>query len=114
MVARRKDSFFEDVFEVVRLIPPGRVATYGDIARFLGAASSSRMVGFAMNRSHFEAIPVPAQRVVNRAGLLTGKAHFAYPEQMAELLALEGVMVLDDAVIDFEKRRWDPTKELNF
>lgn len=113
MAPRRKDSFFEDVFEIVRLVPEGRVTTYGAIARYLGAARSSRMVGYAMNLSHFEPLPVPAHRVVNRRGMLTGKAHFAYPEQMAELLEAEGIKVRDDVILEFENHLWDPNLELN-
>jgi methylated-DNA-protein-cysteine methyltransferase-like protein len=106
------DSFFAAVFDVVRQIPRGRVTSYGAIAAALGAKSSSRMVGWAMNGSHRVKPKVPAHRVVNRQGLLTGKFHFAYPDQMQQLLEKEGVQVVDDKVQDFAKRFWDPVKEL--
>ena len=108
---KRDESFFEQVFEVVRLIPKGRVTSYGAIAAALGTKLSARMVGWAMNASH-AVRRVPAHRVVNRNGLLTGKMHFAYPEQMQELLEKEGVTVVDDKVQEFQKRFWDPAKEL--
>lgn len=107
-----ESDFFKDVFEVVRLIPCGRVSTYGAIAKYLGTAKSSRMVGYAMNASHQEIIPVPAHRVVNRMGMLTGKHHFAYPQQMQELLEIEGIKVEEDCIIDFNAHFWDPNKEL--
>ena len=107
----RGEAFFTLVYDIVRQIPSGRVTSYGAIAAALGTKSSARMVGWAMNSSH--AVPgVPAHRVVNRKGLLTGKMHFAYPEQMQELLEKEGVAVKEDQVVDFEKRFWDPVKEL--
>ncbi|MEY3245939.1 MAG: hypothetical protein RL253_1102 [Bacteroidota bacterium] len=105
-------NFFEDVFEVVRLIPRGRVTNYGSIAKYLGSGLSSRMVGWAMNASHIADPPVPAQRVVNRNGMLTGKHHFATPTLMEELLEQDGVVVVKDKVVDFEKLFWDPAKEL--
>lgn len=105
-------NFFEDVFEVVRLIPAGRVTNYGSIAKYLGSGLSSRMVGWAMNASHLADPPVPAQRVVNRNGMLTGKHHFATPTLMEELLTAEGVRIVKDKVVDFEKLFWDPAKEL--
>jgi methylated-DNA-protein-cysteine methyltransferase-like protein len=108
---KRDESFFEQVFDVVRLIPKGRVTSYGAIAAALGTKLSARMVGWAMNASHVVK-GVPAHRVVNRNGLLTGKMHFAYPEQMQELLEGEGVMVVDDKVQEFEKRFWDPAEGL--
>jgi methylated-DNA-protein-cysteine methyltransferase-like protein len=109
---RQDESFFELVFEVVRQIPKGRVTTYGAIAAALGARSSARMVGWAMNAAHNIKPKVPAQRVVNRQGLLTGKMHFAHPDQMQELLEKEGVKVEKDKVVDFEQLFWDPAKEL--
>lgn len=105
-------NFFEDVFEVVRQIPPGRVTNYGSIATYLGSGLSSRMVGWAMNASHAATPPVPAQRVVNRNGMLTGKHHFATPTLMQELLEKEGVKVEKDTVVEFRQRFWDPAKEL--
>ncbi len=108
-----QSDFFKDVFEVVRLIPSGKVSTYGAIAKYLGAAKSSRMVGYAMNASHGEMPIVPAHRVVNRFGMLSGKSHFAHPNQMQELLAQEGVQVIEDIVVNFTKHFWDPNLELN-
>lgn len=106
-----KYSFFENVYEVAKLIPPGRVTSYGAIAAYLGAKSSARMVGWAMNGAG--AYPkVPAHRVVNHQGLLTGKHHFATPTKMQELLEREGVQVKEDQVQDFEAVFWDPMKEL--
>ena len=105
-------NFFEDVFEVVRKIPKGRVTSYGAIASYLGTKSSARMVGWAMNASHSASKKVPAQRVVNRNGMLTGKAHFYTPTLMEELLKKDGVDIKNDTVIDFKKRFWDPMIEL--
>jgi len=104
-------TFFEDVYEVVKLIPKGRVTSYGAIAKYLGAAKSSRLVGYAMNTSH--AYPnIPAHRVVNRAGVLTGKHFFGSPTRMQELLENEGIKIVADVVVDFEKHFWDPMIEL--
>lgn len=106
-----KDNFFENVYEVVKLIPKGRVTSYGAIGAYLGTKSSARMVGWAMNNAH--AMPdIPAHRVLNRQGLLTGKMHFSPPAQMQELLELEGIKVKDDKVVEFNKHFWDPAKEL--
>ncbi len=105
-------DFYQNVFEVVRQIPAGRVTSYGAIARYLGTAGSSRMVGWAMNLSHHQEIYVPAHRVVNRNGLLTGKIHFDSPDQMQELLENEGVIIEDDQVVDFKTLFWDPMIEL--
>jgi methylated-DNA-protein-cysteine methyltransferase-like protein len=109
---KKDESFFELVFEVARQIPKGRVTSYGAIAAALGTKLSARMVGWAMNGSFRVRPKVPAHRVVNRNGMLSGKMHFAYPEQMQELLEKEGVKVVDDKVVDFEKKFWDPMKEL--
>lgn len=109
---RKDEGFFEQVFDVVRLIPKGRVTSYGAVAAALGTKLSARMVGWAMNSAHLVKPKIPAHRVVNRAGLLTGKMHFAYPEQMQELLEKEGVKVVGDKVVEFEKRFWDPRVEL--
>ena len=109
---KRDESFFELVFEVARQIPKGRVTSYGAIAAALGTKMSARMVGWAMNGSARVRPKVPAHRVVNRNGMLSGKMHFAYPEQMQEMLEKEGVKVVNDKVVDFEKRFWDPVKEL--
>ena len=106
-------DFYEKVFEVVWQIPVGRVTSYGAIARYLGSAQSSRMVGWAMNLSHHQEKFVPAHRVVNRNGLLTGKIHFGSPNEMQELLENEGIAVENDCVTDFEKLFWDPMKELD-
>jgi methylated-DNA-protein-cysteine methyltransferase-like protein len=106
------DHFFEQVYAVVRLIPSGRVTSYGAIAKYLGTARSSRMVGWAMNGSHTVKPNVPAHRVVNRNGLLTGKHHFPEATAMQRFLEKEGVMVKNDQVIDFKKHFWDPSLEL--
>ena len=106
-------TFFEKVYEVVRLIPKGRVTSYGAIAKFLGTAGSSRMVGWAMNSSHTAIPSVPAQRVVNRNGLLTGKAHFNSKYSMEQMLKNDGVKVEDDKVLRFKELFWDPMIELN-
>lgn len=105
-------SFFDDVYDVVRQIPKGRVTSYGAIAAYLGTKLSARMVGWAMNGAHNVKPKVPAQRVVNRNGMLSGKAHFATPTHMEELLKKDGVAVKNDTVVDFEKRFWDPAVEL--
>jgi len=105
-------SFFEKVYQVVSLIPRGRVTSYGAIARYLGNAGSSRMVGWAMNASHSASTPVPAHRVVNRTGRLTGKFHFGSVNLMQQLLESEGIVVIDDSVQDFSKLFWDPSSEL--
>lgn len=104
-------NFFEDVYEVTRLIPKGRVTSYGAIAKYLGSARSSRMVGWAMNNAH-SVKGVPAHRVVNRIGLLTGKMHFKTPTQMEDLLKKEGVKVKNDKIVDFKNLFWDPNEEL--
>jgi methylated-DNA-protein-cysteine methyltransferase-like protein len=106
-----KDNFFQQVYEVVKLIPTGRVTSYGAIAEYLGTKGSARMVGWAMNQAH-TLHDVPAHRVVNRSGLLTGKHHFKSPNQMQELLENEGVVVKNDQVLDFKKVNWLPMKEL--
>ena len=103
-------SFFDKVYEVARLIPYGRVTSYGAIAKYLGAAKSARMVGYAMNGSHNK--DVPAHRVVNRNGLLTGKHHFEGTNLMQQLLESEGVKVVDNQIQNFETVFWDPSKAL--
>ena len=105
-------DFYEKVYEVVRLIPPGRVTSYGAIASYLGTGQSSRMVGWAMNNAHGQEKYVPAHRVVNRNGLLTGKHHFGGPMVMQELLEAEGITIFEDQIIDFEKHFWNPFTEL--
>jgi methylated-DNA-protein-cysteine methyltransferase-like protein len=106
------DSFFEQVYAVARLIPKGRVTSYGAIAKYLGTARSARMVGWAMNGSFHIKPRVPAHRVVNRIGLLTGKHHFSSPTKMKELLQREGIKVKKDQVQNFKKLFWDPSVEL--
>jgi methylated-DNA-protein-cysteine methyltransferase-like protein len=104
--------FFQDVYDVVRQIPEGRVTSYGAIAEFLGTKLSARMVGWAMNAAH-NAVPlVPAQRVVNRNGMLTGRLHFPTPTLMEELLLKEGIKVIEHTIINFEKHFWNPSTEL--
>lgn len=110
--AVQERDFFQDVMDVVRQIPRGRVTSYGAIAKYLGAARSARIVGYCMNNSHVTHPPVPAHRVVNSSGLLTGKHHFATPTRMENLLKKEGVKVKNDQVVDFAKKFWDPMVEL--
>ena len=97
-----KSDFFQDVYAVARLIPPGMVTSYGAIGTYLGAARSARMVGWAMNNAQEQAPPVPAHRVVNRNGLLTGKGHFNPPCRMQELLEKEGIVIENDQIVDFK------------
>ena len=106
-----KESFFLDVYEVAKLIPEGRVTSYGAIAKYLGVARSARVVGWAMNGAVSQH-NVPAHRVVNRNGLLSGKNHFSSPTMMRDLLEAEGIKVKNDQIQDFEKHFWDPMKEL--
>ena len=105
-------DFFQKVYEVVKMIPSGRVSSYGLIAKYLGSAKSSRVVGYAMNASHQNS-EIPAHRVVNRVGLLTGKHHFSGTTLMKDLLESEGVKIQNDRVINFKKVVWDPSKELD-
>jgi len=105
-------GFFNLVFEVVKLIPQGKVTNYGAIAKYLGSAKSSRMVGWAMNSAYSLPDKIPAHRVVNRNGLLTGKAHFGHADMMQKLLEAEGVTIENDQIKDFESFLWDPNKEL--
>ncbi len=105
------NSFFNDVWEVAKLIPYGRVTSYGAIAKYLGLKGSARMVGWAMNGVP-ESENVPAHRVLNRNGLLTGKMHFHPPELMQQKLELEGIEVKNDQVVNFKEHFWDPLKEL--
>jgi len=107
-----KESFFDDVYEVVSQIPYGRVTSYGAIAEYLGLRGSARMVGWAMNASHTGNKNVPAHRVLNRNGLLTGKHHFGGPKVMQQLLQSEGIRVKDDKVVKFDMLFWDPAEEL--
>jgi methylated-DNA-protein-cysteine methyltransferase related protein len=111
---KREENFFELVYEVARQVPKGRVTSYGAIAAVLGTKLSARMVGWAMNGAGRVRPKVPAHRVVNRNGMLSGKHHFDTPDRMENLLKKEGIKVKDDKVVDFEKLFWDPSKELDF
>lgn len=106
-------DFYDQVYAVVRLIPAGKVTSYGAIAAYLGTAGSSRMVGWAMNNAGSQMPYVPAHRVVNRNGLLTGKHHFGSPTAMQELLEAEGIQIIEDQIVDFEKHFWNPMTELD-
>ena len=108
-ISEKHNDFFEQVYAIVQLIPKGRVTNYGAIAKILGTPKSSRMVGWAMNAAH--RLPnIPAHRVVNRTGLLTGKMHFTTPTTMEELLKQEGIEVKDDQVVNFKEVFWDPAE----
>jgi len=111
---KKDESFFELVYEVARQIPKGKVTSYGAIAACLGTKSSARMVGWAMNGAGKIKPKVPAHRVVNRIGLLSGKHHFSPPGSMEKSLKKEGIKVKNDKIVDFEKHFWDPIKELGF
>jgi methylated-DNA-protein-cysteine methyltransferase related protein len=105
-------SFFDNVYAVARLIPKGRVTSYGAIARYLGSGKSARLVGYAMNNAAAQHPPVPAHRVLNRNGMLTGKHHFGSPDVMQKLLEKEGINVKNDTVSNFDDLFWDPNLEL--
>lgn len=107
-----KENIYSIIFDVVRAVPKGRVTTYGAIAAAIGARSGARMVGYAMNASGNVKPKVPAHRVLNRNGMLTGKHHFSPPELMEQLLKKEGIKVKNDKVVDFDSLFWDPVKEL--
>lgn len=109
--SQKTESFFEDVWEVVKLVPQGRVTSYGAVAKYLGAARSARMVGWAMHACVGK-YDVPAHRVLNRQGVLTGKVHFGTPGRMQELLEAEGVKVNNDKVVAWKELFWDPSVEL--
>jgi len=109
---KSKESIYDAIYDVVRSVPRGRVTNYGAVAAAVGAASGARVVGYAMNMSFGVKPKVPAHRVVNRNGMLTGKHHFTPPGKMQQLLEKEGVSVVDDKVVDFEKLFWEPMKEL--
>jgi methylated-DNA-protein-cysteine methyltransferase-like protein len=109
---KSKDSLYDAIYDVVRLVPKGRVTSYGAVAAAIGAASGARVVGYAMNLCGAVKPKVPAHRVLNRNGMLTGKHHFSPPEKMQQLLEKEGITVKDDKVVDFEKHFWDPMKEI--
>ena len=110
----KTNDFFKNVFDVVRLVPKGRITSYGAIAKYLGTGGSARMVGWAMNASHGVKPKVPAHRVVNRNGMLSGKAHFETPTQMEELLLKEKIKVKNETILDFENLFWDPGVELGY
>ena len=112
--AEKNYSFFKDVYDVTRQIPKGRVTSYGAIANYLGTKLSARMVGWALGASHHIIPKVPAQRVVNRNGMLSGKGHFGAPDAMEKLLKKEGVSVKNDTVVNFTELFWDPAIELGF
>lgn len=109
---QQEPSFFENVYDVVRQIPKGRVTSYGAIANYLGTKSSARMVGWAMNNAHAIIPKVPAHRVVNRNGMLSGKAHFGSPTRMQELLEKEKIKIENDTIINFNQLFWNPVEEL--
>jgi methylated-DNA-protein-cysteine methyltransferase-like protein len=110
-----REDFYTNVYSVVKACPVGRVTTYGAIANFLGTKGGARMVGYALNAVHNQDMnDVPAHRVVNRKGLLTGKHHFPSPNAMAERLAKEGIAVVEDQVQNFAQHFWDPAKSLDF
>lgn len=111
-MTKDKESLYEAIYDVVRSVPKGRVTTYGAVAAAIGAASGARVVGYAMNNCNGVKPKVPAHRVVNRNGMLTGKHHFDTPTKMQELLEKEKIKVVDDKVVDFEKLFWDPMQEL--
>ncbi len=107
------ENIYDVIYDVVRAVPRGRVTTYGAVAAAIGVKSGARMVGYAMNSCAGIKPKVPAHRVVNRSGMLTGKHHFSPPEKMQQLLEKEGIKIKDDTVVDFEKRFWDPLTELS-
>jgi len=111
-IANNEPGFFEKVYEVTKLIPYGRVTSYGAIANYLGTGQSARMVGWALNNCHTMNEWIPAHRVVNRNGLLSGKHHFPGSDTMKQLLESEGIKVEDDMIVDFEKIYWNPNIEL--
>ncbi|MCU0473196.1 MAG: MGMT family protein [Bacteroidales bacterium] len=106
-------DFFSRVYDVTLLIPYGRITSYGAIARFLGSGRSARMVGWALNASHSEPEFIPAHRVVNRNGMLTGKHHFGNSTTMQQLLENEGIIIEEDRIVNFAEKFWDPLKELS-
>ena len=112
-MVNNEQSFFKKVYAVVCKIPYGKVSTYGAIAHFLGGKGSARMVGWAMNASHSPENMIPAHRLVNRNGMLTGKHHFFSPQRMQSLLEQEGITIKEDKIINFKLHFWDPSTELN-
>lgn len=111
-IEQTENDFFSKVYEITRLIPYGRVTTYGAIARYIATGRSARMVGWALNVSHARSGFIPAHRVVNRNGCLTGKLHFGNSGTMQQLLENEGVHIEDDTITEFTEKYWDPSKEL--
>jgi len=111
-VKSTSESFYQKVYAIVQLIPRGRVSTYGAIGNYLSARSAARMVGYAMNQAHSAQNFIPAHRVVNRNGFLTGKHHFGSPDLMQQLLENEGIEVQNDKIVDFKKKFWDPALEI--
>ena len=109
---KKERSFFESVWEVAALIPKGKVSSYGAIARYLSSPKAARMVGWAMNASHAANQNIPAHRVVNRLGILSGRSHFGQGDLMANLLQNEGLIIENDKILNFEENFWDPNKEL--
>lgn len=105
-----EEDFYHRIYDIVRLIPSGKVTTYGHIARALGTGRSARVVGWAMNMSHKSDPEIPAHRVVNRNGFLSGRMHFKSPDQMQELLEKEGVNICENQVVDFKTKLWDPAE----
>lgn len=112
-ISEKHKDFFQQVYEVVKLIPSGRVTSYGAIAGYLGSKSGARMVGWAMNSCPKQVPAIPAHRVVNRQGLLSGKAHFEDPNAMQQRLENEGLTIKDDQILNFSAHFWDPMKELS-
>jgi methylated-DNA-protein-cysteine methyltransferase-like protein len=114
MVGKKQNSndFFSRVYEVIKLIPYGRVTSYGAISRYLGTGRSARMVGWALNICHNDPEFIPAHRVVNRNGILTGKHHFGNSTTMQQLLENEGLVIDDDKILNFREKFWDPSSEL--
>ena len=108
----REDNFFDAVYRITRTIPNGRVTTYGAIARCIGSPGASRMVGWALNNCHTLGDFIPAHRVVNRNGILTGKHHFRHPGLMQELLESEGIEIVNDRIVGFDQKFWDPCSNL--
>lgn len=113
-ITEKNKDYFDSVFQVVRLIPEGRATSYSAISNYLGTKSGARMIGWAMNASHSQKEYVPAHRVVNRNGMLTGKHHFPSPMAMQEALEGEGVEIKDDKIQNYKQVYWDPTVELTF
>ena len=105
-------NFYEKVFRIVKQIPPGKVTSYGAIASYIGAKGSARMVGWCLHASKYRPYSIPAHRVVNRNGMLTGKRHFETPDTMQELLENEGLTIKNDQILNFKENFWDPFKEL--